>query len=116
LCGILHINLNFLERAITLVSIEHIGEVVQVEMTARRALPKSFKPGTYALPGLARVRKERGYSIRKLAERAEVTPDTVWRLETCKRGAEPKTRRKLAYALRTTVRELRTPNEEVDGK
>jgi HTH-type transcriptional regulator, competence development regulator len=87
-----------------------------MEVTARRALPKSFKPGTYLLPGLARMRKERELSIRELAEKAGVTPDTVWRLETCKRGAEPDTRRKLARALRTTVKELRTPDEEADER
>ena len=72
------------------------------------------KPGTYLLPGLARLREERGYSIRELAAKAQMSPDSVWRLEALQRGAEPKSRRKLAAALKTTIKELRTPDEEVN--
>ncbi len=72
------------------------------------------KPGTYLLPGLARLREERGYSVRKLAARAKMSPDTVSRLENLQRGAEPETRRKLSIALGTSIKELRTPDEEVD--
>jgi len=67
----------------------------------------NMKPGTMLLPGLARVREERGLSIRELARKAGVAPDTVWRLENLKRAAEPKTRRKLAQALGVGIRELR---------
>ncbi len=72
------------------------------------------KPGTYLLPGLARLREERDLSVRELAAKAKMSPDSVWRLEALQRGAEPKSRRKLATALRTTVKELRTTDEEVD--
>ncbi len=71
-----------------------------------------MKPGTVWLPGLARVREGRGFSIRELAEEASVSPDSVWRLETMRRAAEPKTRRRLARALGTTIRDLQTPDEE----
>ena len=71
------------------------------------------KPGTYLLPGLARLREERGFSVRELANKAKMSPDTVWRLEALQRGAEPKSRRKLAIALKTTIKGLRTPDEEV---
>lgn len=72
----------------------------------------TMKPGTMWLPGLARVREERGLSIRELADEAGVSPDTVWRLETLRRAAEPKTRRKIAEALGTTIRELRRIEED----
>ncbi len=75
-----------------------------------------IKPGAFLLPGLRRLRNERDLSMRELAEKAGVAPDTVWQLENLRRGAEPKTRRKLAYALKTTVKELRTPDKEVDNE
>ncbi len=75
-----------------------------------------IKPGSVLLPGLRRVREEKDLSIRDLKKKADVSADTVWRLETLQRGAEPKTRRKLARALGTTVKELRTPDEEVDER
>jgi transcriptional regulator with XRE-family HTH domain len=71
------------------------------------------KPGTYLLPGLRRLRDERGYSMRELAIEAGLTTDTVWRLENQQRGAEARTRRRLAAALETTIKDLRTPDEEV---
>ncbi len=75
-----------------------------------------MKPGTVLLPGLARLREERDLSIRQLAREAGVAPDTVWRLETQQRGAEARTRRSLAKVLDTTVKELRTPDEEANEK
>ena len=76
----------------------------------------SRKPGSYLLPGLKRVRLDAGLSIRELAAKAEVSPDTVWRVETLRRGAEPRTRRRIARALKTSIAELRTPDrEEVDA-
>lgn len=75
-----------------------------------------MKPGTVLLPGLRRVREERGLSIRELAREAEVTPDTVWRLETLRRAAEQRTRRKIADALGVGIKELRKPDEEEDAK
>ena len=73
-----------------------------------------MKPGTTLLPGLARVRQERGLSIRELAREAGVAPDTVWRLEKLQRAAEPKTRRLLARALDTGIRDLWIPDKEVN--
>lgn len=74
----------------------------------------SKKPGAYLLPGLRRLREEREFSVRGLAREAEISPDSVWRLETLRRGAESKTRRKLAKALKASIKDLRTPDEEVD--
>jgi transcriptional regulator with XRE-family HTH domain len=71
-----------------------------------------IKPGSVLLPGLARLRHERKLSIRELALKADVAADTVWRLETLQRGANPKSRQRLARALGTTIKELRTPKEE----
>jgi len=73
------------------------------------------KAGTVPLFGLARAREEAGFSIRELARMAEVAPDTIWRLETLQRMAEPKTRRNLAHALGVRIRDLRTPDEEVEA-
>lgn len=70
------------------------------------------KKGTFFLPGLARERVKADLSMRKLSEDAGVTLDTVWRLESMQRGAEPRTRQRLARALGTTVQALRTPDEE----
>jgi transcriptional regulator with XRE-family HTH domain len=78
--------------------------------------PLRMKPGTVLLPGLARKRAERGYSLKELAEEAGLAKDTVWRLETLQRGAEPKSRRRLARALGTTILDLRTPDEEADDE
>ena len=89
-----------------------LDEEVTLEAPTRDRL-WGKKPGTYFLPGLARLREERGYSVRKLAERAKMSPDTVSRLENMQRGAEPETRRKLSIALKTSIKELRTPDEEV---
>lgn len=76
-------------------------------MQAPDARMLTMKPGTMWLPGMARVREERGLSIRELADEAGVSPDTVWRLETLRRAAESKTRRKIADALGVSIRELR---------
>lgn len=73
-----------------------------------------IKPGSVLLPGLARRRHESELSIRELAAKSGVHSDTVWHLEKLQRGANPKSRQKLARALGTTVKELRTPDEEAN--
>ena len=85
---------------------------MQATPEARPKDPTRMKPGTTLLPGLRRVRTERNLSIRELASRANVSPNTVYLLEHLKSGAEPKTRRKLADALDTGVRVLWTQDEE----
>lgn len=80
-----------------------------------QAPPKRRKKGTYLLPGLGRLRREHGYSMRGLAEEAGLGLDTVWRLETLQRGAESRSRRELARVLKTTIKELKTPDEEANG-
>ena len=51
------------------------------------------------LPGLAEHRRRRGLTQRQLGELAGVAHTTVQRLESLKRGAYPRTLRKLATAL-----------------
>ncbi len=74
-----------------------------------------MKAGTVWLPGLRRAREKSGLTIRQLAEEAGTSPDTVWRLETLRRAAESKTRRRLARALGTSVRALQTPDKEAEA-
>lgn len=69
--------------------------------------------GYFALPALRYWRIERGLSMRELAREAGVTLDTIWRLETLQRRAEPKTRRSLARALGVKLTNLN--NEPPEG-
>lgn len=82
-----------------------------MQATPDRSAVLRMKPGTVFLPGLARAREESSLSIRELARVTGTSPDTVWRLETMRRAAESKTRRRLARALGTSVRELQRPDE-----
>lgn len=66
------------------------------------------------MPGLARLREERDFSMRELAKESGLSLDTIWRIETLQRGAEARTRRSLAKALGTTIAELKTPDGEVN--
>jgi ribosome-binding protein aMBF1 (putative translation factor) len=70
------------------------------------------KAGTLPLYGLKKIREEKGFSIRGLWKEAEVSPDSIWRLETLQREAEPNTRRKLARALGVKIRDLTDPTKE----
>jgi transcriptional regulator with XRE-family HTH domain len=58
------------------------------------------------LPGLAAHRRRRGLTQRQLGELAGVAHTTVQNLESLKRGAYPKTLRKLAAALGIAPEEL----------
>ncbi len=51
------------------------------------------------LPALRRLRREAGLGQRELAEKAGISPGTVYRLENGLRGAYPTTLLKLARAL-----------------
>jgi len=73
---------------------------------------RRLKPGAMLLPGLAKIREDRNYSIRELAQIAGVSPNTVFLLEHLKGGAEQRTRRKLARALEVGVRDLLNPEWE----
>jgi transcriptional regulator with XRE-family HTH domain len=58
------------------------------------------------LPALAEHRRRRGLTQRQLGELAGVAHTTVQQLESLKRGAYPKTLRKLASALGVAPEEL----------
>ena len=58
------------------------------------------------LPGLGAHRRRRGLTQRQLGELACVAHTTVQQLESLKRGAYPRTLRKLATALRVAPQEL----------
>ena len=58
------------------------------------------------LPGLGAHRRQRGLTQRQLGELAGVAHTTVQRLESLKRGAYPRTVRKLAGALGVAPEEL----------
>ena len=59
-----------------------------------------------ALPALRQLRQGAGLTQRELADLAEVSPGTVYRLESGLRGAYPVTVRKLASALEVSPAEV----------
>ena len=60
------------------------------------------------------LRRGRAWSQRDLARESGVSQDTIARLETGRREAQPRTLRRLADALRVEPREL-MKGEEQDG-
>lgn len=55
---------------------------------------------------LRELRKQRVLSMRELEEASGVSYNTIWRLETGKTGAQPRTIRKIAGALGVEPGEL----------
>jgi len=55
---------------------------------------------------LRELRRQRVLSMRELEERSGVSYNTIWRLETGKTGAQPRTIRKIAGALGVDPAEL----------
>lgn len=55
---------------------------------------------------LRELRKHNVLSMRELEERSGVSYNTIWRLETGKTGAQPRTIRKIARALGVEPSEL----------
>jgi transcriptional regulator with XRE-family HTH domain len=58
------------------------------------------------LPGLRAARQRSALTQRELGELAGVGKGTIWELETERRGAYPRTVRRLAKALETEVADL----------
>lgn len=58
------------------------------------------------LPNLRQERYRAGLSLRDLAEKSGVKHGTISELETGRRGAQPRTLRKLADALEVSTKEL----------
>ena len=61
---------------------------------------------------LRELRKQRVLSMRELEEASGVSYNTIWRLETGKTGAQPRTIRKIAKALGVDAAELVKSGEE----
>jgi transcriptional regulator with XRE-family HTH domain len=55
---------------------------------------------------LKTLRQQRVLTLRELEERSGVAYNTIWHLENGKRGAQPRTLRKLARALGVEAEEL----------
>jgi len=55
---------------------------------------------------LRELRRRRVLSMRDLQERSGVSPNTIWRIESGRQGAHPRTIRKLAEALGVEPEEL----------
>ena len=55
---------------------------------------------------LKTLRQQRVLTLRELEERSGVAYNTIWHLENGKRGAQPRTLRKLARALSVEPEEL----------
>ena len=55
---------------------------------------------------LKALRQQRVLTLRELEERSGVAYNTIWHLENGKRGAQPRTLRKLARALGVEPEEL----------
>ncbi len=55
---------------------------------------------------LRRIREQKGYSIMRLAKKADVHWTTVWKAETGRRDPTVATLKKLAKALRLKVADL----------
>ena len=58
------------------------------------------------LKRLKNLRQQRVLTLRELEERSGVAYNTIWHLENGKRGAQPRTIRKLAGALGVDPEEL----------
>jgi DNA-binding XRE family transcriptional regulator len=58
------------------------------------------------LPGLRQARQTSGLTQRELSELAGIGKGTTWELEVGRRGAYPRTARRLAKALETEVADL----------
>ncbi|CAN5684936.1 hypothetical protein BH20ACT10_BH20ACT10_15420 [soil metagenome] len=61
---------------------------------------------------LRELRRLKVLSMRELEERSGVSYNTIWRLETGKTGAQPRTIRKIAAALGVEPSELVAEEEE----
>ena len=55
---------------------------------------------------LLELRRQKVLSMRELEEMSDVSYNTIWRLETGKTGAQPRTIRKIAKALDVDPAEL----------
>jgi transcriptional regulator with XRE-family HTH domain len=75
-----------------------------------KAIPKEQKTEdtsrSVLLPGLRQARQRLGLTQLELGELAVVAKGTIWELEVGRRGAYPRTVRRLAKALETEISNL----------
>jgi DNA-binding XRE family transcriptional regulator len=75
-----------------------------------RTTPEENVPGdlkrSVPLPGLRAARQRLALTQRELGELAGIGKGTIWELEVGRRGAYPRTVRRLAKALETEVADL----------
>jgi DNA-binding XRE family transcriptional regulator len=75
-----------------------------------RTTPEENVPGdlkrSVPLPGLRAARQRAALTQRELGELAGASKGTIWELEVGRRGAYPRTVRRLARALETEVADL----------
>jgi transcriptional regulator with XRE-family HTH domain len=75
-----------------------------------RTTPEENVPGdlkrSVPLPGLRAARQRLALTQRELGELAGIGKGTIWELETGRRGAYPRTVRRLAKALETEISTL----------
>jgi DNA-binding XRE family transcriptional regulator len=105
-------------RDVTRSDIEHARSILgkgraTAEMQSRSVSPRSL--GGY-LVGLTAAREAAGLTKKELAQRADLTRETVSRIEMLRRPAEPATVRALAAALKVEPVVLVTPSERRRGQ
>jgi transcriptional regulator with XRE-family HTH domain len=75
-------------------------------------LEPALRGGGLPLPGLKRWRLERGISQAELAQRAGLTADYLFKVESGRRGCNPEAAEELAAVLKVDLRELRTMRDD----
>jgi len=71
----------------------------------------ALRGGGLPLPGLKRWRLRRGLSRAKLARRADLTPDYLFKVESGRRGCNPEAAQHLADLLRVDLQDLRRKHD-----
>jgi transcriptional regulator with XRE-family HTH domain len=72
--------------------------------------------GGLPLPGLKHWRLRRGFSQAQLAQRADLTPDYLFKVESGRRGCNPEAAQRLAELLEVGLRDLRRSYESSEAK
>jgi transcriptional regulator with XRE-family HTH domain len=67
----------------------------------------AFRGGGLPLPGLKHWRLRRGFSQARLAQRADLTPDYLFKVESERRGCNPEAAQRLADLLEVDLEDLR---------
>jgi transcriptional regulator with XRE-family HTH domain len=76
----------------------------------------ALRGGGLPLPGLKRWRLKRGLSQAELAQRADLTADYLFKVESGRRGCNPEAAGDLAAVLKVDLRELRSGRDDDEGQ